>query len=361
MQVTENSVDGLKRALTVTVPKSDLSSRLSAKLDEMRAQAQIKGFRPGKVPVQHLRKMYGKSAMAEIVQSMVSETSRQALSDRGEKAATQPDIAMTEDEDEASVILDGEADLVFTMEYEILPDFEVSEFKNIKIERLIADIADSDIDERMQQIGESSRPFNAADRAAESGDRVTIGYVGKVDGERFDGGSDDNTPIVIGSGQFIPGFEDQLIGLNVGDTPTIDVTFPESYQAENLAGKPATFDVTVKAIEEPGEVVIDEAFATNLGMESLDKLKETVREQVQSEFGAATRQGVKRQILDAMDEKYTFELPEKLVTQEFDNIWQQVMRTRIRARKKRAPSIRKFPSGGCGWVWCCRALAKKRK
>ena len=325
MQVTENSVDGLKRALTVTIPASDLSSRLSEKLEELRSQAHIKGFRPGKVPVQHLRKLYGKAAMAEIVQSMVSETSNQALSERGEKAATQPDIAMTEDEEEAKTILDGDADLVFTMEYEVLPDFELSEFKNIKVERRVADLGDADIEERLQQIGESSRPFNAVDRAAKEGDRVTIGYVGKIDGETFEGGSDDNTPILVGSGQFIPGFEEQLVGLKADDKKVIDVTFPESYPAENLAGKPATFDVTVKAVEEPGEVVIDEAFATNLGLESLEKLRETVRDQLRSEFGAATRQAIKRQILDVLDERYTFELPEKLVTQEFDNIWRQVV------------------------------------
>ncbi len=325
MQVTENSAEGLKRALTVTIPATDLSSRLADRLDEMRRQAHIKGFRPGKVPVQHLRKLYGKAAMAEIVQSLVSETSTQALTERGEKAATQPDIAMTEDEKEADTILAGEADLVYTMEYEVLPDFEVSEFKNIKVARRVADVSDTDVEERLQQIGQSSRPFQSVDRAAKADDRVTISYVGKIDGEPFEGGTDNETPIVIGSGQFIPGFEDQLVGLKAGDEKTIDVTFPTTYQAEHLAGKPANFEVKVKTVEEPGEVVIDEAFATNLGLESLDKLKETVRDQVQSEFGQATRQGVKRQILDALDEKYTFELPERLVEQEFNNIWHQVM------------------------------------
>jgi trigger factor len=324
MQISETHSEGLKRALKVTVPATELDQRLSSRLEELKGQVRLKGFRPGKVPVNYLRKVYGKAAMAEIVETLVSESTRQALTDRQEKAASQPKVEMTEDEAEANRILAAEADLVFTMEYEVLPEFEIADYKGIKIERPIAEVADEEVEERLNQIAEGTRPFDPVERAAKEGDRVTFSYLGKIDGEPFEGGADEDAQVVIGRGQFIPGMEEGLVGLTAGDEKVIELTFPEDYPAAHLAGKAATFDAKVKEVAEPGEIVLDDAFAERLGIESLERLRSLLREQIQSEYGNATRQKVKRQLLDALDEKHDFPLPQNLVEQEFDNIWHQV-------------------------------------
>jgi trigger factor len=324
MQVNETLAEGLKRELKVTVPASELGSRLSDRLDQLKTRVRIKGFRLGKVPVGHLRKVYGKAAMAEIVESLVGETTRQAIADRGERAAMQPKIAMTEDEKEAIEVLEGRADLIFTLEYEVLPAFEAADFKGLKIERPVVEVKDEEVEERLKQIAESARTYNPVERAAKDGDRVTLSYVGKIDGEPFQGGADQNGQIAIGSKRFIPGFEEQLVGLNAGDERTIEVTFPEGYPAPNLAGKPATFDIVVKEIAEPAEIALDDEFAKRLGLETIASLRDTVKKQIEGELGQAVRQRVKRQMLDQLDQMHSFPLPEKLVEQEFDNIWRQV-------------------------------------
>lgn len=325
MQVNETLAEGLKRELKVTVPAAELDTRLADRLDQLKDRIRLKGFRPGKVPVNHLRKVYGKAAMAEIVEGLVGETTRQAIADRGERAAMQPKVAMTEDEAEANQILEGRGDLTFTLAYEVLPSFELGDFRGLKIERPVAEVGDSEVDERLQRIGESTRTYDPVERAAENGDRVTMSYVGKVNGEPFSGGEDQNGQLVLGSGRFIPGFEEQVVGLKAGDEKVIEVTFPESYPAPNLAGKAATFDVTIKEVAAPGEIKLDDEFASRLGLESIDKLRDTVRKQVETEYGQATRQRVKRQLLDQLDSTHSFPLPENLVEQEFDNIWKQVM------------------------------------
>ncbi|MBZ8132258.1 trigger factor [Afifella sp. IM 167] len=325
MDINETLSEGLKRELRVTVPASELDERLAARLEELRGQVRLKGFRPGKVPPDHLKRLYGKAAMAEIVEKIVAETTRNALAERGEKAAMQPQVEMTEDEAEANEILAARADLTFTVNYEILPEFEVVDIKGVKVERPIADVSDEEVEERLQQIGESGRSYEEVKRKAKDGDRVTIGYVGKIDGEAFEGGTDDNTQIVIGSGQFIPGFEEKLKGLKAGDEKPIEVTFPQNYPAAHLAGKEAVFDVSVKEVAAPQEIKLDDEFAQRLGVESIEKVKEAVKSQLESEHGSVTRQSVKRQLFDALDEKHDFPLPEKLVEQEFENIWRQVL------------------------------------
>ncbi|MGH6923575.1 MAG: trigger factor [Propylenella sp.] len=322
MQVNETLSEGLKRALTVTIPASELDARLNNRLSELKGQVRIKGFRPGKVPVNHLRRVYGKAAMAEIVERMVGETTRQALSDRGERAATQPKVAMTEDEAEAIEVLEGRADLTFTLEYEVLPDYELGEFRGLKIERPTVEVSDEEVEQRLRQVAESARSYQPVERAAEAGDRVTFDYVGKTGGEAFESNT---TAIILGSGQFVPGFEDQLAGAKTGEKKVIEITFPEDYPAKHLAAKPATFDVTVKEIAEPGEIALDDELAKRLGLESIDKLRETVRQQAESEYKHTVRQYVKRQMLDQLDEMHSFALPENLVGQEFENIWKQVM------------------------------------
>jgi len=322
MQVSETLSEGLKRGLTVTIPKTELDSRLSERLDQLKDRVRIKGFRPGKVPVNHLRRVYGKAAMAEIVEALIGETSRQALSDRGERAAMQPKVAMTEDEKAATEILEGRADLSYTMEYEVLPNYDLGDFKGLKIERPVVDVTPQEIEERLKQVAESARPYNEVERGAETGDRVSFDYSAKTDGKVFETNA---TSIVIGSSQFIPGFEDAMIGVKTGEQKTIELTFPDNYPAAHLAGKPASFDVTVKSVQEPGELVIDDEFAKRVGIESLDKLRETIGKQIEGEYGRAARQRVKRQLLDQLDGLHTFPLPENLVEQEFQNIWRQVV------------------------------------
>ncbi len=322
MQISETLSEGLKRGLTVTIPASELDARLSERLDQLKSQVRIKGFRPGKVPVSHLRRVYGKAAMAEIVQGLVGETAQQALSDRGERAAMQPKVEMTEDEAEAVEVLEGRADLTFTLEYEVLPTYELADFKGLKIERPIVEVADEEVEARLNQVAESARSYEPVERPAQNGDRVSFEYSAKTDGEVFE---ESSTAIVLGSGQFVPGFEDQLVGAKSGEKKVVEITFPDDYGAENLKGKPATFDISVTEVAQPGEIVLDDAFATRLGLESIDKLRATIRQQIESEYGRATRQHVKRQLLDQLDQKHTFTLPQNLVEQEFDNIWRQVM------------------------------------
>ncbi|MAY28971.1 MAG: trigger factor [Aurantimonas coralicida] len=324
MQVTETKAEGLKREIEIVVPASDLEARLQTRLYEAKDRVQLKGFRPGKVPVGHLRKMYGKSLMAEIVNQILTETPRNVIAERNERSAMQPEIGMSEDEAEAEKVLNGGADFKFTLTYETLPAFELKGTEGIKIERPVVEVADAEIDEQVERIAENARTYAAKDGAADKGDRVTMDFVGKIDGEPFDGGTATDSNLVIGSGQFIPGFEDQLIGVKAGDEKTVELTFPEDYGAAHLAGKPATFDVTVKEVAAPEETTIDDEFAAKLGVESLDRLKTVVREQIESQYGQATRQKVKRQLLDALDAAYDFELPEKLVEAEFTNIWNQV-------------------------------------
>ncbi|WP_349360973.1 trigger factor [Stappia sp.] len=322
MQVTETLAEGLKRELKVVIPASDLASRLDTYLEDLKGKVQIRGFRPGKVPMAHMKRMYGRQATAEILNEMITETTRSVVEERNEKPALQPEIDLPEGDAEA--ILEGSADIAYTMSYDILPEFEIIDFKTVQIERPVVEISDEEVDEQIAQIAENNKPFAEKDGAAEDGDRVQMSYVGKLDGEPFEGGADENGQLVIGSKQFIPGFEEQLVGLKAGDEKTIEVSFPEDYPAKHLAGKPVTFDIVVKAVEAPGEVTIDDEFAKGLGLEGLDKLKEIIRGQIESQYGAMTRQKVKRQLLDKLDEVYTFDLPERLVESEFDQVWRQV-------------------------------------
>ncbi|MEJ8574667.1 trigger factor [Microbaculum marinum] len=326
MQVTETVNEGLKRELQITVPAGDLDTRLNNRLTDLKDTVRIRGFRPGKVPVAHLKRVYGRSVMAEVVEQTVNETSQQAITDREERPAYQPDIALTEDKDEIEKILKGEADLAYKMSFEILPALAAPDFGKIEVEKEVATVDEAVIDESISRIAEQNKPYAPREEGAksESGDRLTIDYVGKIDGEPFEGGADQDAQIQLGSGSFIPGFEEQLTGLTAGTETVVKVTFPEQYQAAHLAGKEAEFDVTVKEIAAPGEVTIDDEFAKSLGLESLEKLKEAVREQIAKDYEQQSRTKVKRQLLDALDEACTYELPEKLVDNEFEAIWQQV-------------------------------------
>lgn len=324
MQVIETLAQGLKRELKVVIPAKDMEARMNERLAEVKDRVRINGFRPGKVPVAHLKKVYGKSIMADLVNEIVREKPTEILTERGEKSATQPEIAMTEDEAEANKILNAEADLEFTVAYEVIPKFELKDVSGIKVVREVVDIAEDEVNEQILRIAESARTYESKKGKAANGDRVTIDYLGKVDGVAFDGGKDEDAELVLGSNRFIPGFEEQLVGVKAGDEKTITVTFPADYPAANLAGKEATFDITVKDVAAAAPLEINDELATKLGLESADKLKEIVRGQIESQYGSVTRQKVKRQILDQLDELYQFETPERLVDAEFENIWRQI-------------------------------------
>jgi len=324
MQVTETLAEGLKREIKVVIPKQDMEAELNVRLADAKDKVRINGFRPGKVPLSHLKKTYGKSIMADLVNEIVRERPTKILSERGEKSATQPSVSMTEDEAEAEKILNAQADFEFTLTYEVIPPIELKSTDGITVEREVVEVSEDEVNEQILKIAESARTFETKDGVAAEGDRVTMNYLGKVDGEAFDGGTAEDAELVIGSGRFIPGFEDQLVGVKSGDEKQITVTFPSEYPAPNLAGKDATFDITVKDIAAPAAVEINDELASTLGIESVDRLKEIVRGQIESQYGNVTRQKVKRQILDQLDEMYKFDAPQGLVDAEFDNIWRQI-------------------------------------
>jgi trigger factor len=326
MQVTETLNSGLKREIKVTVPASDMEAKLMQRLTDAKDKVRIKGFRPGKVPVQHLRKVYGKSFMAEVVNEILSRSTREIITERGEKAAMQPEVKMTEDEKEAEKILAGGADFEFELTYEVIPAIELKDVSDIKVTRKVYDVPESEIEEQIRKIAESTRSYEPKDGATEDGDRVTIDFVGKLDGEEFAGGKGEDQQLVLGSKSFIPGFEDQLVGTRAGEDKTITVTFPADYGAANLAGKEATFDVKVKEVAKPGDLELNDETAKSLGLESIDRLREIVKGQIESQYGQMTRQKVKRELLDQLDASYKFEAPSKLVDAEFNNIWAQVNR-----------------------------------
>jgi trigger factor len=324
MQFTETLNEGLKREIKVVVAKTDLAARLETRLHSAKDKARINGFRPGKVPVSHLRKMYGKSFMAEVVNEILNETPKSILADRNEKAAMQPLVNMSEDEQEASRVLEGQEDFVFSVSYEVVPAFDVQDHSSIAITRDVVTLPDAEVEEQVRNVAKSAQTWSEKKGKAADGDRVTINYLGKVDGVPFDGGAAEDAQLVLGSNQFIPGFEDQLVGIKAGEDKVITVTFPENYGAAHLAGKAATFDIACKLVEKADELVLTDETAVSLGLTDLAHLRRVVREQMESQFGAVTRQRVKRAMLDKLDALYAFEAPGGMVEAEFGNIWRSI-------------------------------------
>ncbi len=324
MQVTETLSEGLKREIKVVFPAKDMEAKMNERLADAKDRVRINGFRPGKVPISHLKKMYGKSIMAELVNEIIRDKPTEILTERGEKAATQPEVTMTEDEAEANEILEANADFEFSLAYEVIPAIELQDTGSIEVARPVYDVPDEEVDEQVKRIADNVKSYETKDGKAEKGDRVTIDFVGKIDGTEFEGGKAEDSQLVLGSNSFIPGFEDQLVGAEAGDERTVTVTFPEDYGEASLAGKEATFDVKVKDVASAPEVEVDDQLAEKLGVESAEKLREIVRGQIENQYGQLTRQKVKRQILDQLDEMYKFDTPSTLVDAEFDNIWRQV-------------------------------------
>ncbi len=324
MEFTETSTAGLKREYRVVVPASDLEARVNERLDDLKNRVQLRGFRPGKVPVAHLKRLYGKSAMAEVIEATVNEANSKIIADNKLKLAIEPKVVLPTEQADVEKVIEGKSDLAYTVEMEIVPPITLVDFKSIKLTRLTAEVSDEEIDKAVSTIAEQNKPFIAKTDGAANGDRVTISFEGSIGGVPFEGGKGTDAPLVLGSGQFIPGFEEHLVGGKAGDSKTFDVKFPDDYRATELAGKDATFAVTVSAVETPGEVKIDDDFAKSLGVGSLSKLKDAVKERIAREHSGATRHKLKRALFDQVDERHKFEPPPTLVEQEFANVWSQV-------------------------------------
>ena len=324
MNVTEANAEGLRRKLKVVIGAEELERRLSARLDELKDRARLKGFRPGRVPKEHLRKVYGRSVMAEVVQQAVAETSREAISQRDERPAFQPTVALPEDEAEIDKIFSGASDLAYTLSFEVMPKIETMDFGKIALEKPVAALTDEDIDKALDRIRAANLRYKPKDGTAEKGDRLIIDFVGKIDGEAFPGGSTEDAPILLGSGNFIPGFEEGLMGAKAGEEREVEAIFPANYQEAGLAGKTARFEVKVKEVASPETPPLDEEFAKGLGVESVEALRDTVKKRLEQDRAGASRLKLKRALLDALNEGHAFELPPTLVDNEFQAIWHQV-------------------------------------
>jgi len=327
MQVTETLNDGLKRKLSVTIPAADLNSRLDAKLEELKGQANIKGFRPGKVPTSHLKKVYGRSAMSEVMTDAINATVSDTLDKREERAAAQPKVDLPDDQSVINDVLDGKADLAFEVEYEVLPPVTLMDIKGVKLNKPVVEVTEEEVDAEVKRVFAQNRGYTdkGEDAVVADGDRLGLSFVGKIGGKEFEGGSSDHAHLTVGSGEFIPGFEEQLVGMKKGQTGEVKVTFPKDYQNEELAGKKATFDVTILHVDGPNEGELDDDFAKRLGLEDVAALRKAVRDQMENALGSMGRQHMKRQVLDALDEGHKFEVPAQLVDAEFNTIWQRVV------------------------------------
>jgi trigger factor len=308
----------------VVLPATELEQRLTSELSTLKDRVRINGFRPGKVPVAHLRRVYGRSVMADVVQNAVNEANRKIVEDNSLKLAHEPQVQFPESRDEVEQAMDAKADLAFTVALEVLPTFEIADVSDVTVRRPVAAVSDAEINESLERMARQNVTYGPKEGPAAAGDRVTVDFVGRIDGTEFEGGKAEDIKVEIGSNSFIPGFEDQLVGVGAGDTKLVRVTFPANYLAQHLAGKEAEFDVTVKAVEAPDELKIDDDLAKGFGMETLDALKDAIRGAIQRDFDAQSRRRVKKELLDALDGRYTFDLPPSLVDQEFEAVWSQV-------------------------------------
>lgn len=334
MQVTETLNEGLKREFKVVVPAAELEAKVNSRLDEMKDRVRINGFRPGKVPVAHLKKMYGRSAMAEVIEATVRDTNSQIVTERSLKLAAEPKVTLPTEQAEVEKLINGQSDLDYTVAVEIVPDIKLADFKTFKLTKLTADVAENEVDEAIARVVDQNKPFSPKPEgeAVANGDKVLLNYAGTIDGVAFDGGTGES-PVLVGSNTFIPGFEEQIVGLKMGETRTIKVTFPQHYGSEALAGKNAEFVVNAKTIEAPGKVEANDEFAKSLGLESIDKLREAVKERIAQEHTGMSRQKLKRGLLDELDKAHKFEPPPSLVEEEFDRVWKSVL-AELEAEKK---------------------------
>ena len=317
MQVTETKSEGLSREFKVALPANEIEEKISHRLKELARTAQMPGFRPGKVPVSVLRKKYGPSVLGEVLERAVNDSSQQALAEKGLRPAMQPQIEITSFEDGG--------DLEYTIGVELLPEIKPADFSKIKLERLIPKTDDAAMEKTLADIAAAQGDSAAIkdDRETKTGDVLVIDFLGRVGGEEFAGGKAEGYELTLGSGTFIPGFEKQLIGVKVGDKIEVKVKFPDSYGAAELSGKDVVFDVTVKELKKTVPSAIDDELAKKVGMENLEALKKSIREEQESEFNEMSRMILKRALLDELSAAHDFEIPEKLLDREFDTIWKQ--------------------------------------
>ncbi|MGE3302164.1 MAG: trigger factor [Hyphomonadaceae bacterium] len=319
--VETHSDDGLSRLFRVVIPARDLQARLDAKIAEVGPQVQLKGFRPGKVPPAHIRKVYGPSMMQEVITEEVQKSTQEALANADFRPASEPHLHLESDMDQ---VVAGQADLAFHFHVDIMPDFEPADPATLNLERLVTPVSDQDVEDALKKLVDANQDYVPKDGPAVEGDALTIDFVGKMDGVAFEGGSGKDAQVLLGNKNFIPGFEEQLIGVKTGEERTLNVSFPADYGADNLAGKPATFDVKVTLVREAKDAAMDDTFAQKVGMETLDDVRAALRTRLENEHNTQSRLRVKRALFDQLDAAHTFDLPKTMVENEFAGIWRQV-------------------------------------
>jgi trigger factor len=315
MQVTETSADGLKREYKIVIPAGEVENQIASRLTQLSRQIRLPGFRPGKVPQSLLRQRYGSAVRGEVLEHAVQESSAEAMREQNLRPALPPKVEI--------VSADEGGDFEYTMSVELLPEMPTPDFNALGLEKLAIDVPDADVDKAVERIAEQYRKSEPVERAAAKGDIVVIDFVGKIGDTEFPGGKGDNVSLELGSGQFVPGYEDQLVGAKAGEDRTVNVTFPEGYGGPDLSGKDATFAVKVKEVRERQPAKIDDSLAAEVGLETLDELRQEVRERMARDYGMVTRQRLKRQLLDKLAEAYSFPVPPGMIEIEFDNIWRQ--------------------------------------
>jgi trigger factor len=318
MQITETSTDGLKREFKVVLSAQDIDQKVQGRLEELRQTVQLPGFRPGKVPVAVVKQRYGGSVLAEVLENAISDSSRQALNERGLRVALQPKIEVEKYEQGS--------DLEYKMAVELLPDVEPGDLSSIELEKLVVEVGDDEVGKAIERLAASrstTEPLTE-DRPAAKGDTVVIDFAGTVDGVAQPGMDAKEFPLELGSGRFIPGFEDQLVGAKAGEHVSVTVTFPEEYGVETLNGKEAVFEVDVKEIRKTVPAEVNDDLAKEFGLDDLEKLKESVRDKIRSDYGSVSRLRVKRQLLDKLAEGHSFPVPDGMVEIEFEAIWRRL-------------------------------------
>ena len=333
MEVKELKSKGLKREFSITIGIDDIKEKKIKKLQDIASKAKIDGFRPGKVPTSHIEKLYGQSVMVEVIEEKVSEASQTVLQDRDLRAAVKPEVKLDSDMNE---VIEKNKDLIFTMNCEVLPEIEITDFSKIKLDKPVSKPTEKDIKDALEYLAKQNKSFKEVPEKTKSknGDQVTIDYIGKIDDIAFDGGTANDANLVLGSKSFIDNFEDQLIGLKKGDKKLVNVKFPDNYQSSDLAGKDATFDVEIKKVSKAEDSKVNDDLAKNLGMEDLKTLKKNLEERIQQDFDSAARMKLKDSLLDVLEKKHKFKLPESMVNQEFDQMWNQLQQQLDQQKKE---------------------------
>ena len=326
MQITETSTEGLKHEFVVTIGAADIAQRVETRLQEIGRQVRLPGFRPGKVPLTVLRQRYGSSVMGEVLERAVNDTSSEAMREHKLRPALQPKVEI--------VSFNEGKDLEYKLAVEVLPEVVPMNFGDLKLERLRPEVPDEEVDRALERIAKQQRKDAPVDRPAQTGDVVVIDFTGSIDGQEFPGGAGKGQRLELGSGQFIPGFEDQLVGAKAGDQRTVAVSFPADYGAPDLAGKAASFAVEVKEVREVQAQPIDESLAEAVGLENLQALRDAVRQQIERDYGGIAQQRLKRQLLDRLAERHHFPVPQGMVDIELDTIWKQFEAERERAKQQ---------------------------